>query len=220
MFPTVIYDDFFENPDLVVDLANSLNYEMGDGSWPGIRTEQLGEIEELKFFADSVTDKILRMFYPDKQYSYVAKLMFQKIKGMHEDQFHIKNRGWIHKDHSRSIGGIIYLNKDPEEQTGTSLYKNKQLIFPHNKETDSCKKRWYTGKHVSDEEYSSLFYSNPTNFEETLNVKNVYNRLLMFGGNQYHGAQTYGSIDSIRLTLPFFITFVNHLTYPSPTLRE
>ena len=35
MFPALIYDDFFENPDLVVDLANSLEYKPGDGAWPG-----------------------------------------------------------------------------------------------------------------------------------------------------------------------------------------
>jgi len=220
MFPAVIYDDFFENPDLVVDLANSLDYEMGDGAWPGIRTKELGKIKGLKFFADSVADKILGIFYPDKQFAYYAKLVFQKVKGFHEDQFHVKNRGWIHKDSGRAIGGIIYLNKNPEEETGTSLYKNKQLIFQHSHEEDSCKRRWYTGKDVSDEEYHNLFYSNPTHFEETLKVKNVYNRLFMFNGNQYHGAQTYGSHDQTRLTLAFFITFVNHSTHPFPTFRE
>ena len=50
---------------------------------------------------------------------------------MHEDKYHVKNRGWIHKDISRVIGGIVYLSKDPEEDTGTSLYKNKQLTFPY-----------------------------------------------------------------------------------------
>ena len=127
---------------------------------------------------------------------------------------------WIHKDSGRAIGGIIYLDKDPEEETGTSLYKNKQLIFPHSHEEDSCKRRWYTGKDVSDEEYHNLFYSNPTHFEETVKVKNVYNRLFMFNGNEYHGVQTYGSHDRTRLTLAFFITYVNHNTYPFPTIRE
>ena len=220
MFPAVIFDDFFENPDLVVELADSLDYEMGDGAWPGVRTEELGKIKGLKFFADSVTDKVLRMFYPDKQFSYYAKLVFQKVKGFHEDQFHVKNRGWIHKDSGRAIGGIIYLDKEPQEETGTSLYKNKQLIFPHSPEEDSMKRRWYTGKDVSDEEYHKLFYSNPTHFEETLKVKNVYNRLFMFNGNEYHGVQTYGSHDRTRLTLAFFITYVNHNTHSFPTLRE
>ena len=153
-------------------------------------------------------------------FCYYAKVVFQKVKGFHEDQFHVKNRGWIHKDSGRAIGGIIYLDKDPEEETGTSMYKNKQLIFPHSHEEDSCKRRWYTGKDVSDEEYHNLFYSNPTHFEETVKVKNVYNRLFMFNGNEYHGVQTYGSHDRTRLTLAFFITYVNHNTYPFPTLRE
>tara|TARA_B100000965_G_C19539492_1_gene734901 strand:- start:683 stop:1345 length:663 start_codon:yes stop_codon:yes gene_type:complete len=220
MFPAVIYDDFFENPDLVVDLANSLEFEMGDGAWPGTRTKELGEIKGTRSFADSVTDKVLRMFYPDKQYHYFAKRVFQKIKGFHEDQFHVKNRGWIHKDSGRAIGGIIYLDKEPEEETGTSLYRNKQLVFPHTVEEDSLKRRWYTGQDVSDEEYHKLFYSNPTHFEETVKVKNVYNRLFMFNGNQYHGVQTYGSPDRDRLTLAFFVTFVNHYTHTFPTLRE
>mgnify|MGYP003118723532 FL=1 len=220
MFPALIYDDFFENPDLVVDLANSLEYEPGDGAWPGVRTRELAEIPGLKEFRDLFLSKLLRLFYPDNHYDTFAKVVFQKVDGMHEDKYHIKNRGWIHKDISRVIGGIVYLSKDPEEDTGTSLYRNRQLTFPHGLAEDSCKRRWYTKKDVSDEEYHDLFYSNPDHFEETVRVKNVYNRLFMFNGNHYHGVQTYGSLGKTRLTLPFFVSFVNHPSYSYPLFRE
>ena len=44
MFPCIVYDNFFEDPDLVVDLANSLEYEPGDGSWPGVTELKISEI--------------------------------------------------------------------------------------------------------------------------------------------------------------------------------
>ncbi len=218
MFPTIVYDNFFENPDLVVDLANSLEYKMGDGSWPGVRTDDIG-YHHLEF-KKLIMDKICRIFYPDSNYQWYAKTVFQKVEGMHEDKYHIKNRGWIHKDKNRLIGGIIFLNKNPEEDTGTSLYTSKKVVVPYSDEQDSCKKRWYTGHDVSDEEYRNCFDSNSENYKQTLAVENVYNRLFMFNGTSYHGVNTYGSIGNTRLTLPIFFGTIQHPEFNFPMYRE
>ena len=45
MFPALIYDDFFENPDLVVDLANSLEYEPGDGVYQELELKILEKLQ-------------------------------------------------------------------------------------------------------------------------------------------------------------------------------
>lgn len=217
MFPYIVYDNFFDDPDLVVDFANSLEYKMGDGSWPGVRTEDIGYYDY--DFKKIIVNKICRLFYPDSKYQWYIKTTFQKVEGMHDDKYHIKNRGWIHKDHSRILGGIIYLDKNPEEDTGTSLYRSRKMVIPYSEEHDSCKKRWYTGQHVSDDEYENYYNSTPENYEETLTVKNVYNRLFMFNGNSHHGVKTYGSVGNTRLTLPFFVSSITHPEYGFPTYR-
>ena len=217
-FPTIIYDNFFDDPDIIVDFANSLEYEGGDGSWPGKRTDDLQNID--MSFKKYFIDQILLMFYPDKLYDWYAKVRFQKVESMHEDQYHIKNCGWIHKDVTDAAGGIVFLDKNPAEDTGTSLYKKKNIFFPTSKQIVDCKKKWYTGEDVSDEEYASHFHSHSGNFDETVRVKNVYNRLLLFNGNEYHGVHTYGPPDHTRLTLVFFITFVNHVNLNYPLIRQ
>ena len=39
-------------------------------------------------------------------------------------------------------------------------------------------------------------------FEETIKIKNLYNRLVLFNNNTLHAVQTYGTKE--RLTIPFF----------------
>ena len=218
MFPYIVYDNFFEDPDLVVDFANSLEYRMGDGSWPGVRTNDIGHYDY--DFKKLVIDKICRLFYPDSDYQWYVKTVFQKVEGMHEDKYHIKNRGWIHKDTTRILGGIIYLDKNPEKDTGTSIYKKRKIAIPYTPEKDACKRKWYTGQDVSDEEYEKYFDSTSENYEEVLKVENVYNRLFMFTGHSHHGVHTYGSVGNTRLTLPFFFTSIHHPTFNFPTFRE
>ena len=43
-----------------------------------------------------------------------------------EDKYDNKNRGWIHQDIDTWFGGIVYLTKNPEPDTGTSVYKVKK----------------------------------------------------------------------------------------------
>ena len=218
MFPTLIYDNFFDNPDRVVDYANSLEFiDTDTGAWPGKRTNDLSQINPQ--FKNEVVRKILGTFYPNHEYQYFAKLIFQKITPFHEDKYHIKNRGWIHRDQDRCIGGIIYLNKNPEPDTGTSIYKNKCLTDPYFVEHEQCKRNFYLGKYISDEYYEKHFLSTPENFQEVIRVENVYNRLMMFNGNQYHGVHTYGSSNTERLTLAFFISYVASNNIQPPLLR-
>ena len=44
------------------------------------------------------------------------------------EPYSFDNEGWIHQDKSQ-FGGIIYLTKEPEVGTGTSLYKPKRGWF-------------------------------------------------------------------------------------------
>ena len=49
-YPITIVDDFFEDPDAIVEMANELKYYTPNtGNWPGTRTKNL-HIEEPRFF--------------------------------------------------------------------------------------------------------------------------------------------------------------------------
>ena len=46
-YPITIIDNFFDDPDAIVELANSLDYYAPEtGNWPGVRTKRLHECGE------------------------------------------------------------------------------------------------------------------------------------------------------------------------------
>ena len=49
-YPTTIIDNFFDDPDAIVEMAEGMKYYAPDtGNWPGTRTKQL-HIENHRFF--------------------------------------------------------------------------------------------------------------------------------------------------------------------------
>tara|TARA_R100000030_G_scaffold32570_4_gene24137 strand:+ start:345 stop:992 length:648 start_codon:yes stop_codon:yes gene_type:complete len=215
MYPILIQDNFFDYPDRVVEYANSLPFFPGNGNWPGKRTAPLNTINEV--LHQEICTSILKIFYPEDNYMYVAELCFQKIEPFSEDQYDIKNRGWIHRDENYQFGGIIYLNKDPEPDTGTSVYESKTLTGNRSNIDEDCKVRFYQGQPVSDEEYERHFYSTPDKWKETVRVENVYNRLFMFNSKTFHGVNTFGTRE--RLTLSFFFKEVCSSKFTPPGIR-
>ena len=102
-----------------------------------------------------------------------------------------------------SFGGIIYLNKNPEKDTGTSIYSQKKGWSSQIYSALSVKERFYTGQEVSDEEYEQAWHLVNSQYEETMEVKNVYNRMMLFNCNTFHGVKTFGK-NQDRLTISFF----------------
>jgi hypothetical protein len=57
------------------------------------------------------------------------------------------------------------------------------------------------------EELKNLKEQEKEQFDETINVSNVYNRLISFEAGEYHAAQNYfGQDDESRLILVFFVS--------------
>ena len=104
MIPTIIYDDFFEDPDKIVEYANTLDYPVNAGNYPGKRSLPLHEINPDLY--SYITNRIVRIFYPDSESCHYESFMgFQKISAQHDDMYHIKNRGWIHRDDGYEFDG-------------------------------------------------------------------------------------------------------------------
>ena len=209
-YPLTIIDDFFVDPDYIRNLALSVDYPHSDQRWPGRRSEQIYKIDRMLF--DYVGNKILSIF-GDKPEAWDMAMNFQKIVPFSDDKWDVTNRGWVHVDSRVQFGGVIYLNKNPDIDTGTSVYRTKK---GYNQYDSDIKERLYTGQDVDRDEYIKEYNRYHDEFIETIKIDNVYNRLVLFGGDTYHGVRTIGTEE--RLTIAFFCN--NAYKYINPLLRS
>ena len=202
-YPVTIVDDFFKDPDAIVEMAEGLNYyNPNTGNWPGTRTKQL-HIENPRFFM-YFGAKLYSLFYDSVPEYWKLQSHFQKIMPFCKEKYEKKNRGWIHQDHDCWFGGIVYLTKNPESDTGTSVYKSKDGYDFQFEDTLKMKESLYKSELVDDKQYEIDFDKMNDQYEETVRINNVYNRLVIFNNLTHHGVQTFGT--KPRLTLNFFGT--------------
>jgi len=202
LFPTLIVDNFLSDPDQVVEYSKTLDYEIDKNyAWPGKRSKPLHEINYNLF--NFIGNKILSCFNVEKiDCTWKAIAQFQSI-----DNKYIS--GWTHSD-PNVLTAIIYLNKDYVLDSGTSLNKPKKLYnLPINIE----KKKTIYKKIATENDYNFLedinyLHENNQLFEETLLVKNLYNRLFVFEGSNFHTADQFNTPEA-RLTLIYFFTEIN-----------
>ncbi len=200
-YPITIIDDFFEDPDAIVKMAESFKYYPPDtGNWPGMRTKQLHVIAD-RFF-HYFGEKIHLLFHDKSPEYWNMQTHFQKIKPFHEDQYDPLNRGWVHQDIDTHFGGIVYLTKDPEPDTGTSIYKTTTGFALQWPKEIKMKEALYRGEDIDLDEYYAAWNNAHEQYVETVKVSNVYNRFVMFNNKTHHGVQTFGTKE--RLTLNFF----------------
>ena len=215
LFPTLVVDDFFDDPNYVLDLAKNAEYKtLGHTNHPGVASKlKIHEIDQKLF--DTILQKILG-YYWDLRYpvNYMVDMEFQKIQSNDDG---ILNKGIIHVDStppgSAIAAGIIYLNDDAPRDTGTSFYKLKDNSYEIGERAllDPIAK-YHAGEHVDGIE--KICQDHYDKFEETMRVQNQYNRLLFYSGDVWHTATSYDN--QTRYTLRFFIGQLqsNHQTYP------
>ena len=195
LIPTLVFDDFFKNPDLITKYAHSLEYKKASGGeWPGERTKPLHEINEELFL--EIGNKILKLLWPSsyENIEYQAKCHFQKITKQYV------NKGWIHKD-PEILTALVYLSK--HENCGTSIFEQKTVNLFKNVE---MKKELYINENFNEEE--KYLEENNNNFNETISIKSRYNRIIIFDSQQIHAAQKFceKDIEEDRLTLIMFFS--------------
>ena len=99
------------------------------------------------------------------------------------------------------VPGIVYLSKNPEPRYRNFNLSSKERITHYNTKRIQIKQSHYL-EQISDEEYDQAFDAMMEQYEETVTIENVYNRLVLFNGKTHHGVKTFGS--KPRLTLNFF----------------
>ena len=226
LYPVTIVDNFFNDPDSVRQLGLSVDYPLDDPQWPGKRSAHLSEIDRRLY--KYISSKILSLFAlpnhmigqhnaPRQEYEFL--MAFQKTKAYSPNKWDRKNKGWVHADTGVLFGGIIYLNPHPDKDTGTSIYRPKKGYFEPLEGEMYAKFGLYGNEdYFDDDKYAEKHDVFHQHFEETVRVNNVYNRLLLFGSDTFHGVRTLASkTKEDRLTIPFFCTTVTNC--PSPLVR-
>ena len=200
IWPTLCVDNFFDDPNKIIELSNSLDYE-SSSIYPGKRSIHL-DIHHKEFF-HWVSNKIMSALYPAEwpNISWYNTAYFQKVPSG------LKNDGWVHQDISSEFTAIIYLSKDTE--AGTSIYLPKTFY----KESKTIKNP------AKDRDLHN------SKFKETINIKGVFNRLAILDSHSYHAAHVNNS-GKERLTLICFFSNVRssienkQLKYIIPSIKR
>jgi hypothetical protein len=234
--PTVCIDDFLMYPDALREYALSLDYydcaehlksddtTLPNGSWPGKRTKALHVINEPLFL--SLTNKFLSIFFDFDFHNinWNIQMYFQLCS---PNQYGDINNGWIHHDGKTLYAGVLYLTPDAPPSTGTSLYKKRSDCLDFDAGDfamlSNSKKELYSNFNSDKiEEYKKMLEYNNSKFIETANFNNIYNRLIGYSGNIFHGVKNYYGDDMTneRLTLVFFINTFESNWNPIQTMRN
>jgi len=121
----LLVNNFFDNPDSVVEFAKTLEYYEAENyqNWPGKRTDNISKIDN-NFFC-TVMLNILKPKYGDNVRFENSYLHFHKIKP--GDKAKIS----FHTDEDFDMAAVIYLTKNGDIDNGTTLFDedgNKQVI--------------------------------------------------------------------------------------------
>ena len=211
LFPTLVVDDFLDNPDYVLDLAENTEYnDPGHTNYPGVASKnKIYELDQQLF--DTILQKIFGYYWDlNNPVNFNVEMEFQKIES--------NGQGIIHLDTTfGALGaGVIYLNNKPEKDTGTSFYKLLDPDYNIGEQFLDPVARSHAGEHV--DELDNICEKHFNMFEETMRVQNQYNRLVTFDSNVWHAATSCG--DQTRYTLRFFINELESTHQDFPLRRE
>ena len=138
-------------------------------------------------------------------------MTFQKANPFSKNQYDKKNCGWVHSD-EYNFGGVIFLTKNPDDDTGVTIYKTKNSHYSITSQEEEIKNTHFLGGIVDDDNFNQNYIAYHNQFEETIKIKNIYNRLVLFNNDTLHAVQTYGTKE--RLTIPFFNTNISNKLPP------
>jgi len=205
----VCKNNFFNNPDKILTLAQQQEYTKSD-RYPGKRTINLLESTDTvtRDFAIFFAKKIALEVFPGIC-RFVTHISFH-INEVYDDEF--ANSGWIHNDDVR-LAGLVYLNPNESNfDSGTSIFlKHGSQDFTT---TDFSSRKEFNTTSVVTDQYKEDLKLNHSNFEETIRIGNVYNRLIAYDSNLWHRPNTFKTTDGkLRTTLLFFI---DHYEYDRP----
>mgnify|MGYP001267138762 CR=1 FL=1 len=218
-FPIQCFDDFYLDPKKVRQYALDLPYDTKGGVYPGLRTTELREYDE-NFHYVSV-HKFLSMCddFALPEVEIGVETYFQKIWRFSKDKDDPINLGWVHADTNTVLAGLVYLSPDPDPAAGTTIYNLKKdakipewmVKDPNVPDKSKCFREVLASEIAcpidSIKDYSRMIVDNNNLFEPTVVIKNKYNRMIAYDGDQHHGMTTcwMDNDEDFRLTQVFFV---------------
>lgn len=199
----LVLDNFLPYPKVVREWAikqqfyDAKQFTIKHGKhtdWPGKRTDHISDLD------DTYADVILT------QIASIANRTFGvtnvSIRSYFQLTLEDDGDSWVHQDNDIDLAGILYLNINPPTNSGTTLYKCKDVA------------KWESFM-SNGEGYSTLktinTIDNPELYKELFQpidvIGNVFNRLILYPGLSYHKSNSYfgNSVENGRLTQVFFI---------------
>jgi hypothetical protein len=203
LWPILCLDNFFNNPDQVIELSKKLKFNKSTGKFPGERTDSLHLLNK-EFFLHT-TQKIITCLYPNEiqNIQWTASQYFQKINSNK-----YQTPGFVHQDIDYEFTSIIYLTDNPT--SGTCFYKKLMEATPKSDEMIEAKYRGYSNlANMHSPSFKEALEINNKAFEKTIEFKAIKNRMILFDGGTPHGVENFGQEDEERLTL---ITFFESIS--------
>jgi hypothetical protein len=198
LIPFIIVDDFFENPDQIRKEALKAEYR-GGSNFPGKRAS---------------CSEYINVLTARKIFSLLVDMNKHVVEGSLDISFQLvteaMGEGWVHSDAGIVyFAGVIYLTPNAPIDGGTSLYKKHKNIDEAVDDHGRIKEDFYTNK-IKESDIKITRKNNNEFFYKTLEVKNVYNRLIMYPGNEFHAANKFfgSTLEDSRLTIVFFVTHI------------
>ena len=228
-FPVTCMDNFYPDPDVIRQYALSLDYSRGHlDKYPGVRSNLIHTLNPDLFHFSC--KKLFSIFFDLKvgNFDWQVATNFQKIYPYECSDSNKQdiNSGWIHQDYSSILAAVVYLNPIPNLDSGTSIYKlkekyNQKLFNPWTPISIQTKNDFYNHESkFSEDEYLKIKMEHNSMFEKTLDVKNVYNRIICYPGEYFHNHSGFLiDTEDFRLTQVFFVKSLESSVSPPPYMR-
>ncbi len=177
----LVVEDFYKEPDSVVQMATSAEFVEDERYYKGLRSKETYKLPWVK----EEFERLLNVTITD--------WMTQPYCGVFQITDHRNPLVW-HSD-SQSYAAAIYLTKGADEM-GTSFWKDKKYGYRRPPESvEHC-----------NEVYSEYNLLHSDNWELVDKVGGVYNRLVLWDGKMIHSASMYS--EKQRLVQLFFFNAI------------
>ena len=200
----LIRDNFLEMPTIIHKWAINQNYYTAKEftqmngehtDWPGKRTKHVVELDEA--YANIVLSRVAMLA---GNYFNVSDVSIRSYFQMSTSE---DGDSWVHQDNNIDVAAVLYLTPNPPTNSGTTLYdcNDEQTWTSYMSDQEGYNKLKTINSKEDRELYESLF--TPRDI-----VGNVFNRLVMYKGTEFHKSNNYfgDSPENARLIQVFFIT--------------
>ena len=201
--PTFCEDNFFDEPDKIVRLANEVSYKQAEVISGFRSTDSLQIID--KDLNKYINNKILKIVYPSFNFETVDNIQFSARTHFQKSSADL-NDGWVHRD-DETLTAIIYLT--PDGTSGTSLFSLKKEYVRPDFTAGKIKYDYFKNKDkYTDEEKKNVFekkLKHNDHFIKDVNFSGKFNRMICFDSKRWHAAEV---CDKERLVI---ISFIDNL---------